>query len=126
MITVGIREGAGSGTDVTAALRAHGVDGSIVFGGITEIDERPFGSLTVELGGDDRAIEALIAELRSTTDVHDLGTRDAPRDDPSALVDGEPPEGSADGEASIDVDPYGFAIDAVQRHGSTGDGGGPR
>ncbi|NED95200.1 ATP-binding cassette domain-containing protein [Phytoactinopolyspora alkaliphila] len=117
MITVGIREGAGSGTDVTAALREHGVDGAIVFGGITEIDERPFGSLTLELGGDEAAIEALIADLRSTTDVHDLGTRDAPRDDPSAIIDGDPPEGSPDEHEAPDVDPYGFAVDAIRRHG---------
>jgi D-methionine transport system ATP-binding protein len=74
MITVGVREGRGSSSDVTAALRAHGVDGAIVFGGISEIDERPFGSLTMELSGDVDAIEAVIAELRTTTDVDDLGT----------------------------------------------------
>ncbi|WP_053205470.1 methionine ABC transporter ATP-binding protein [Jiangella muralis] len=71
IITVGIRE---SGVDVTAALREHGVDGTIVFGGITEIDERPFGSLTLELTGADGAVDALIARLRETTDVDDLGT----------------------------------------------------
>ncbi|SED65593.1 methionine ABC transporter ATP-binding protein [Jiangella alba] len=71
IVSVGIRE---SGVDVTAALRAHGVDGTIVFGGITEIDERPFGSLTLELTGADAAIEALLADLRSRTDVDDLGT----------------------------------------------------
>jgi D-methionine transport system ATP-binding protein len=74
MITVGVREDQGSGTDVTAALRQHGVDGAIVFGGISEIDERPFGSLTMELSGEDGAIDALIADLRSFTEVDDLGT----------------------------------------------------
>ncbi|RIQ30259.1 methionine ABC transporter ATP-binding protein [Jiangella rhizosphaerae] len=75
IVTVGIRE---SGVDVTAALRAHGVDGTIVFGGITEIDERPFGSLTLELTGPDAAIDALLADLRSRTDVDDLGTAGVP------------------------------------------------
>ncbi|TDE03375.1 methionine ABC transporter ATP-binding protein [Jiangella asiatica] len=78
MITVGIREGGGSGTDVTAALRAHAVDGTIVYGGISEIDERPFGSLTLELAGTDAAIDELIAQLRRTTDVDDLGTAAVP------------------------------------------------
>lgn len=78
MITVGIREGATSGTDVTAALRTYGVDGTIVYGGITEIDERPLGSLTLELDGDDAAIDALIGGLRRTTDVDDLGTAAVP------------------------------------------------
>ncbi|SDU77756.1 methionine ABC transporter ATP-binding protein [Jiangella alkaliphila] len=73
IITVGIREGDGGSVDVTAALRAHGVDGTIVFGGITEIDERPFGSLTLELTGPDAAIDALVADLRGRTDVDDLG-----------------------------------------------------
>jgi D-methionine transport system ATP-binding protein len=71
IVTVAIREG---GVDVTAALRSHGVDGTIVFGGITELDERPFGSLTLELAGSDAAISALLADLRTRTDVDDLGT----------------------------------------------------
>lgn len=71
IVTVAIRE---SGVDVTAALRSHGVDGTIVFGGITELDERPFGSLTLELAGSDAAIAALIADLRRATEVDDLGT----------------------------------------------------
>ncbi|WP_116952920.1 methionine ABC transporter ATP-binding protein [Jiangella endophytica] len=75
IVTVGIRE---SGVDVTAALREHGVDGTIVFGGITEIDERPFGSLTLELTGADAAIDALVADLRGRTDVDDLGTAGVP------------------------------------------------
>jgi D-methionine transport system ATP-binding protein len=102
MITVGIREDGGNATDLTAVLRAHGVDGTIVFGGITEIDERPFGSLTVELGGDGAAIEALIAELRQTTDVHDLGTAANPHDDPTAVTgDGDPRS------AAVGVAPHG-------------------
>ena len=75
IVTVGIRE---SGVDVTAALREHGVDGTIVFGGITEIDERPFGSLTLELTGPGEAIDALVADLRGRTDVDDLGTAGVP------------------------------------------------
>ncbi|NED99759.1 methionine ABC transporter ATP-binding protein [Phytoactinopolyspora halotolerans] len=134
MITVTVREGdgygtgdsrvdgvggsGGSGVDVLAALRRHGVDGTIVFGGITEIDERPFGSLTVELTGDDAAIDALIADLRRATDVHDLGIGDAPSDRTTAdVVGGSPPEASTGEGDEPDADPYGFAMDAIRRHG---------
>ncbi|NDL59897.1 methionine ABC transporter ATP-binding protein [Phytoactinopolyspora mesophila] len=117
MITVGIREGGGKANDLTAVLRAHGVDGTIVFGGITEIDERPFGSLTVELGGDGAAIDALIADLRGTTDVHDLGTAADPRDDPSAVTGDAPPGSAGDDPPRGPADPYGPAIDAIRRHG---------
>lgn len=86
MITMSVRENGEHGVDLTAALRRHGIDGTIVFGGITEIDERPFGSLTMELTGDDGSIEDLIARLRRSTDVLDLGTRDAPRDDVSLTI----------------------------------------
>ncbi|WP_129667902.1 methionine ABC transporter ATP-binding protein [Phytoactinopolyspora endophytica] len=115
MITVSVREDVGTGVDVFAGLRTHGVDGAIVFGGITEIDERPFGSLTVELGGDDAAIEALIADLRQTTDVHDLGTAADPRDVPwSAAAEAPAPED--------ETTPAGVGPDGV-RSGGVGLGG---
>ncbi|MCL3859594.1 methionine ABC transporter ATP-binding protein [Actinotalea sp. K2] len=71
IVTVSVREEAGSGTLLTQQLRAHGVDGSIVYGGITEVDSRPLGSLTLELVGDDTSIDALIADLRVRTDVEE-------------------------------------------------------
>ncbi len=72
IVTVGVRDDGGSGTLLTRELREHGVDGSIIYGGISEIDERPFGSLTLELVGDDPAIDRLLASLRRTTDVVEL------------------------------------------------------
>ena len=73
MITVAVRETNGYSVDLAAALRDHGVQGSIVYGGITEIDARPFGSLTVEVTGDGDAVDRLIAGLQKETDVVDLG-----------------------------------------------------
>jgi len=78
IVTVGMRDTGGSGTLLTERLRAHGVDGSIVYGGITDIGSRPIGSLTLELVGADTDIDALIASLRARTDVeeHDRGPHD--------------------------------------------------
>jgi D-methionine transport system ATP-binding protein len=78
IVTVGVREQDGHGSgDLWAAMREHEVDGSVIFGGISEIDERPFGSLTLELSGTDDAIEALVTGLRRVSVVEDHGTRTA-------------------------------------------------
>ncbi len=70
IVTIAVREVAGRpAVSITERLRAHGVEGSVVFGGITEVDARPLGSLTFELTGPDTAIDALIADLRTGTDV---------------------------------------------------------
>jgi len=87
IVTVGVRDDGGSGTLLTEKLREHRVDGSIVYGGISDIGARPIGSLTLELVGDDVDIDALIASLRVRTDVEehvtgpqDRAGRPAPRD----------------------------------------------
>jgi D-methionine transport system ATP-binding protein len=58
---------------LTRTLREHRVDGTVVFGGITEVAERPYGSLTVELVGDPAAVDAAVAALRDVTWVDDHG-----------------------------------------------------
>ena len=85
IVTVAVREDGASSNDLTRALREHPVDGTIVYGGITEIAERPYGSLTLELSGTDEAIEVFLADLARTTTVLDLGTADAPLEDPDAV-----------------------------------------
>jgi D-methionine transport system ATP-binding protein len=69
IVTVGARDTGGSGTLLTERLRTNGVDGSIVYGGITHIGARPIGSLTLELVGADPDIDALLRSLREDTDV---------------------------------------------------------
>ena len=82
IVTVEVRDTGGSGTLLTEQLRAHGVDGSIVYGGITDIGARPIGSLTLELVGPDPDVDALIASLRAHTDVVEHGTEpNGPADD---------------------------------------------
>ncbi|MGW8568098.1 methionine ABC transporter ATP-binding protein [Isoptericola sp. NPDC055881] len=89
LVTVGVREGASTGTDLFRLLREHEVDGAVVFGGISEVGERPFGSLTVELVAPDERVAAFLAALRTRADVVDLGTAARPLDDPrSALAEG--------------------------------------
>ncbi|GII97809.1 D-methionine transport system ATP-binding protein [Sediminihabitans luteus] len=84
MVVVGVDEQTGSSARVTQTLRTHGVDGTIVYGGITEVASRPYGSLTFELVGDGDRIARVVAELESYTDVVDLGTAEEPRDDASS------------------------------------------
>ena len=61
-----MRDDPGARTALSSALAAHGVRSTIVYGGIRELAEKPFGSITFELTGDDGAIDALVAELRRT------------------------------------------------------------
>jgi D-methionine transport system ATP-binding protein len=49
--------------------RNHGVDFNVVYGGVSELQSRLFGSLTIELLGPDASVDAAIAELRATTPV---------------------------------------------------------
>lgn len=70
LVTVAIRESDHDpGISLTERLRAHDVDGAVVYGGITEVGSRPLGSLTFALTGDDQRIDALLADLRSHTEV---------------------------------------------------------
>jgi D-methionine transport system ATP-binding protein len=97
IVTVRVDEVSGSSAQVMHVLREHGVDGTIVYGGITEVAERPFGSLTVELVGPDAAVSAALAGLRAVTDVVDHGTAADPRDDASAVVHAGGPFGGPTG-----------------------------
>jgi len=69
IVTIGVRDSGGSGTLLTEQLRAHGVDGSIVYGGITDIGARPIGSLTLELVGPDADVDGFITSIRAHTDL---------------------------------------------------------
>jgi len=85
---VAVTDQNGSSTLLTERLRHYGVDGAVIHGGITEIDSRPLGALTVELVGLDSAIEELLSDLRRHTDVVDHGTAQNPID--STDEDGDP------------------------------------
>lgn len=80
LITVFVHEDGGYGRRITDVLNEHHVRGGIVYGGISEIKLKPFGSLTWGLEGTDENIAAVIAELNTYTHVVDLGTSENPVD----------------------------------------------
>lgn len=71
LVTVAVQEDTGSSARIMQTFAEREVGGAIVYGGITEIGERPFGSLTLSLTGEPAAIDASLAELRTFTDVED-------------------------------------------------------
>lgn len=71
-VTVAVRDGAGGRSAVSDVLATHDVRSTIVYGGIRELADKPFGSLTLALAGADPAVDALLAELRTHTKVEEL------------------------------------------------------
>jgi len=72
LVTVGVRAGSGARTALSDVLAAHDVHSTIIYGGIRELADKPFGSITFELTGADQAIDALIGELSEHTQVEEL------------------------------------------------------
>ena len=73
LVAVGIDDkSGGSATRLFETLSRHGVDGAIVYGSITEIQDRPFGTLSLALTGREVDIEAAIDELRTFAPVDEL------------------------------------------------------
>ncbi|HCX85725.1 MAG TPA: hypothetical protein DHV14_11430, partial [Micrococcales bacterium] len=70
-------DGAASGY-LTRTLREHGIEGTIIYGGISEIAERPFGSLTLEIDGAVDDVEAFVREVVASAGATDLGTASSP------------------------------------------------
>ncbi|MFC3688789.1 methionine ABC transporter ATP-binding protein [Aquipuribacter hungaricus] len=54
---------------LSRVAREHGVDVTVVYGGVSELQSRLFGSLTVELRGSDAAVDAAVSDLARTTPV---------------------------------------------------------
>lgn len=70
IVTVPIRDG--GTTELAGRFAVHRVRGTIIYGGIGELSEKPFGSLTYELAGADADVDALLAELRGAIPVEEL------------------------------------------------------
>lgn len=60
------------GSVLSDAVGRHGVRFEIVYGGISALQGRSFGSLTLELVGEPAGVDALIAELRTVTEVEEV------------------------------------------------------
>ncbi|WP_354515921.1 methionine ABC transporter ATP-binding protein [Paenarthrobacter sp. 4246] len=68
LVSIGISEAAPTPL-VAATFERHGVGSSVVFGGVTEIQNKILGTLTYELTGSDDAIDAALADLGEITAV---------------------------------------------------------
>ena len=60
------------GSVLSDAVGRHNVRFEIVYGGISALQGRSFGSLTLELLGEPADVDALVAELRSVTEVEEV------------------------------------------------------
>ena len=60
------------GTVLTDAVRRSDVHFEIVFGGITALQGRSFGNITLALSGSQDAVDQLIADLRARTGVEEI------------------------------------------------------
>ncbi|GAA4584683.1 methionine ABC transporter ATP-binding protein [Planotetraspora phitsanulokensis] len=65
LVTVRVRDRAGFQTRLARTFLDHQVAAEIVFGGISELQERPVGGLTFELTGPDGAVDTALAALRA-------------------------------------------------------------
>ncbi|MGN6743120.1 MAG: methionine ABC transporter ATP-binding protein [Amnibacterium sp.] len=64
LVTVRVPDRKGFTAELSRAFAAHGVGEQLVFGGISEIAERPVGALTYALDGPEERVAALVAALR--------------------------------------------------------------
>ena len=72
IVNVEIHESLRIGSILSHAFSDHGVQFEVVYGGIGAIQERSFGSLTLELDGPEASVDALIAQLGSVTTVEEV------------------------------------------------------
>jgi D-methionine transport system ATP-binding protein len=72
IVNVEIHESMRIGEILTHGFNDFGVTFEVVFGGIGSIQDRSFGSLTLELNGPPDRVDALIAKLRAVTEVEEV------------------------------------------------------
>ncbi|MDO4254980.1 MAG: methionine ABC transporter ATP-binding protein [Kocuria sp.] len=71
LVVVDIRDGVDIGPVLSTAA-GRGVSFRVVFGGVSVLQEQSFGSLTLDLAGDARAVEQAIADLAQLTTVKEV------------------------------------------------------
>jgi D-methionine transport system ATP-binding protein len=71
IVTAIVSDGSRVGA-VLSDVGRHDVRFEIIFGGISTLQHRSFGSLTLELIGPDEGVDAVLAELRGITEVEEL------------------------------------------------------
>lgn len=65
LVTVRVQDRPGFQTTLSQAFLKRDVTAEIVFGGISELQDRPVGSLTYALTGDDGAVDHVLTALRA-------------------------------------------------------------
>ncbi|MBT0769998.1 ATP-binding cassette domain-containing protein [Kineosporia sp. J2-2] len=65
LVSVRVQDRPGFQTTLSSAFIKRDVEAEIVFGGISELQERPVGSLTFALTGDDGAVDNALSALRA-------------------------------------------------------------
>jgi len=73
LVSVQIGQNNHLGTVLTDAVRRSDVHFEIVFGGITALQGRSFGNITLALSGSQDAVDQLITDLRGRTIVQEIG-----------------------------------------------------
>lgn len=71
IVIADVVDGGGIGTALSRA-GAHDVAFELVYGAISTLQERSFGSLTIELIGEDAAVDTVIAELKAVTRIEEV------------------------------------------------------
>lgn len=72
IVTAEVFDAGRLGSVLSDAVVKHDVRFEIIFGGISALQERSFGSLTLELSGPDAGVDALIADLKQVTRVEEM------------------------------------------------------
>ncbi|WP_342372884.1 methionine ABC transporter ATP-binding protein [Propioniciclava soli] len=63
LVTVPIVDDAHTDAERSSVFARHGLEARVIYGGIIEISERPYGSLTYAVTGADTAVDAALADL---------------------------------------------------------------
>lgn len=72
LFTLPVRDNGGTSGLLASGARDFGVDVAVIYGGISELQGRPFGSLTIEVTGPEAQVEAFIRTVRSATTVTEV------------------------------------------------------
>ncbi|MER5885049.1 ATP-binding cassette domain-containing protein [Streptomyces sp. NPDC001941] len=75
LVTVPVVDGEPVMARLSPLLRERGVDFTLVHGGVGEVRGRPLGSVTLELRGGERDVEAVAAELAAAGELSGAGAR---------------------------------------------------
>ena len=71
IVTADVVDGAGIGAVLSRAA-SHGVGFELLYGGISSLQAKSFGSLTIELTGADAGVDAVIRELQAVTTTEEV------------------------------------------------------